>query len=306
MRIASIDIGTNTFRILVCELYDKELKKLYVDRIITRLGGGFTKEGKITEDAIRRSLSALRKFAKIIKRYKVGKMRAVATSVVRESQNGSKFLERVQKETGIKTEVISGEEEAQLTVDGVLKSVSVFTEYSVIFDIGGGSTEYILVKKGKVLGLVSTNLGVVHLAERYLKTDIPSQSDIKKLSEEIENVLSSQLSWIQRVLSSNLTLVGTAGTPTTLAAIQLGLTKYDPDLVNGFILTHHMLVDIFKTLIGITPQKRLEIAGLEKGREDVIIPGTLIMLKTMKRFSKKNILVSDGGLLEGVAYSLIL
>ncbi len=305
MRIASIDIGTNTFRILVCDLKDKEIKKLYVDRVITRLGGGFTREGEITEGAIERSLRALTKFARIIKRYKVGKIRAVATSVVRESQNGSKFLERVQKETGIKTEVISGEDEAQLTVDGVLKSVSVITDYCVIFDIGGGSTEYIFVKKGQVLGLVSTNLGVVHLAERYLTTDIPTRSDIKKLSDDIENVLSLKLSWIPKVLSSKLTLVGTAGTPTTLAAIQLGLKKYNPDLINGFILKHHMLVSSFETLIGISSLKRLEISGLEKGREDVIIPGTLIMLKTMKRFSKKNILVSDGGLLEGVAYSLL-
>src|SRR5574341_139006 len=305
MRIASIDIGTNTFRMLVGELRDKEIKKLYIGRIITRLGGGFTKEGKITEDAVSRSLRALKKFAKIIERYKVKRVRAVATSVVRESQNGSKFLEQVKKETGIKTEVISGEEEAQLTVNGVLKSVSVDTKYSVIFDVGGGSTEYIFVKKGKVLDLTSTNLGVVHLTERYLKTDIPSNLDIKEISSEIENVLSFELSWIPIVSPTDLTLIGTAGTPTTLAAIQLVLKKYDPDLVNGFILKHDMLTSTFKSLIKIPPQERLKIAGLEKGREDVIIPGALIVLQTMDRFSKNNVLVSDGGLLEGVAYSLI-
>jgi exopolyphosphatase/guanosine-5'-triphosphate,3'-diphosphate pyrophosphatase len=304
MRIASIDIGTNTFRILVCELQDRELKRLYVDRVITRLGGGFSREGKITEEAGKRSLRALKNFARIIKRYKVEKIRAVATSVVRESQNGSRFLKKVEEKTGIKTEVISSEEEAKLTVDGVFKSVSVVTEYCVIFDIGGGSTEYVFVKSGKILGLTSTILGVVHLAERYLKTEIPSESDIKKLSNEIKDILSLQLSWLPRVSGSELTLVGTAGTPTTLAAIQLGLTKYNPDLVNGFILNQHMVLSIFRTLIGITPQKRLEIAGLEKGREDVIIPGALIVLKTMNRFSKEDILVSDGGLLEGVAYSL--
>jgi exopolyphosphatase/guanosine-5'-triphosphate,3'-diphosphate pyrophosphatase len=305
MRIASIDIGTNTFRILVCELKDKEIKKLYIERVITRLGGGFAKEGKITEGAARRSLRALKKFAKIIERYKVKRVRAVATSVVRESQNGSKFLEQVKKETGIKTEIISGEEEAQLTVNGVLRSVSVDTKYSVIFDVGGGSTEYVFVKKGQVLGLTSTNLGVVHLSERYLKTGVPSSSDIKNLSKEIETVLSFELSWIPSVSPSNLTLIGTAGTPTTLAAIQLGLKKYDPGLVNGFILKQDMLTNIFKSLIRIPPRDRLKIPGLEKGREDVIIPGVLIVLQTMDRFSKDTVLVSDGGLLEGVAYSLI-
>ena len=305
MRIASIDIGTNTFRILVGEIRDKEIKKLYINRVITRLGGGFSKEGKITEDAAKRSLSALKKFAKIIERYKVKRVRAVATSVVRESQNGSKFLEQVKKETGIKTEVISGEEEAQLTLNGVLKSVSVDTKYSVIFDVGGGSTEYVFVKKGQVLGLTSTNLGIVYLTERYLKADIPSSSDIKKLSKEIEKVLSVKLCWIPTVLPSKLTLIGTAGTPTTLAAIQLGLKKYDPDLVNGFILKHDMLTSTFESLIRIPPRDRLKIPALEKGREDVIIPGALIVLKTMDRFSKDSVLVSDGGLLEGVAYSLL-
>jgi Exopolyphosphatase len=153
MRIASIDIGTNTFRILVCELRGKELKKLYIDRVIARLGGGFTREEKvITEDAAERGISALRKFSGILEEYKVDKVRAVATSVVRESVNGFEFAEKVKEETGINVEVISGEEEATLTVKGVLKSVSTNSDYSVIFDIGGGSTEYVLVEKNVILG----------------------------------------------------------------------------------------------------------------------------------------------------------
>jgi exopolyphosphatase / guanosine-5'-triphosphate,3'-diphosphate pyrophosphatase len=304
MRIASIDIGTNTFRILVCEIQDKELKKLYIDRVITRLGGGFSKERGIPKDACSRALKVLRGFADILKEYRVEKVRAVATSVVRESLNGYEFLERVQEETGIRAEVISGEEEARLTVNGVLKSVSINSDYSVIFDVGGGSTEYVFVKEGEILGLRSTNLGVVHLAEKLLKNDIPSDLDTDVISREIWNILSSELSWIPEVSKDNLTLVGTAGTPTTLAAIKLSLKKYNPSLVNGFILKRSTVLDIFKTLTGIPAEERLQIPGLEKGREDVIIPGALIVLRTMERFSKDEILVSDGGLLEGVAYSI--
>jgi len=305
MRIASIDIGTNTFRILVGEVKDKELKKLYIDRVITRLGGGFSKEKRIPEEAAGRAIRVLGGFASILKEYEVEKIRAVATSVVRESINGYEFLERVRRETGIRAEVISGEEEARFTVKGVLKSVSVNSGYSVIFDVGGGSTEYVLVEQSEILGLRSTNLGVVHLTERFIEGNLPSKSDIGAISEEIWDVLSSELSWMPKASSNDLTLIGTAGTPTTLAAIELGLEKYDPDLVNGFVLKKNAALKIFDTLIRIPSEERLRIRGLEKGREDVIIPGALIVLKTMERFSKDEILVSDGGLLEGVAYSII-
>jgi exopolyphosphatase/guanosine-5'-triphosphate,3'-diphosphate pyrophosphatase len=306
MRIASIDIGTNTFRILVGEIENGDLKRLYMDRVITRLGGGFTREGKvITQDAAERGLSILGRFGEVLESYRVDKIRAVATSVVRESINGPQFVKVVKEETGIEVEVISGEEEARLTVAGVLKSVSVNSDYCVIFDVGGGSTEYILVKKDMVLGLVSTNLGVVHLTENFLKSDIPSDSDVDILSQEIGGVLSSELSWMPAVSSGCLTLVGTAGTPTTLAAIELGLENYDPNLVNGFTLKRDTVLNILKVLIQIPSRQRLQIRGLEKGREDVIIAGALIVIKTMERFSKDRILVSDGGLLEGVAYSMV-
>lgn len=305
MPIASIDVGTNTFRILIGEVQDNGLKKLYIGREITRLGRGFTEEQRvITQEAMSMGLSALKKFRGIIEEYKVGKVRAVATSVVRESLNGNEFVDKVKREIGIEIEVIPGEEEARLTVDGVLKSVSVYSDYSVIFDIGGGSTEYIFVKEGNIIDLRSINLGIVHLTERFLKNEVPSDSDIGALSLGIDRILSRELSWIPKIHDDKLSLVGTAGTPTTFAAIELGLEKYDPDLVNGFVLKREGVLQIFRTLINLPLQERLKIKGLEKGREDIIIPGTLILLKTMERFSKDEVLVSDGGLLEGVAFSI--
>ncbi len=305
MRIASIDIGTNTFRILVCELNGNDLKKVHVGRVITRLGGGFGKEKRlISPDAMERAISALKNFTDILRQHRVEKVRAVATSVVREALNGHDFLERVKGETGISAELISGEEEAKLTVQGVLRSVPKVSEYNLIFDVGGGSTEYVYVKNGLVLRLASTNLGVVHLAEFFLRKDIPSESELNLLSKHIEYTLLSQLSWASEYSEADLSLIGTAGTPTTLAAIDMGMSNYDPDLVNGYVLKRDAVFRIFASLIKIPMGKRHEVTGLEKGREDVIIPGALIVLKTMEIFSKDQIIVSDGGLLEGVAFSI--
>ena len=302
MRIASIDIGTNTFRILIGEVKGQGLKKLYVGNIITRLGGGFS-EGTISEEAISRAIPALRGFSKLLEEYRVKRVRAVATSVVREASNKFDFLKRVEDETGIGVEVIPWEEEARLTALGVLNSVEVPTKYSLILDIGGGSTEYTLVEGSKILRLKSTSLGVVHLTERYLRDNPPSELDIKLLSLEVEKVISDELTWTS--FEDPITLIVTAGTPTTLAAMELELKQYDPDLVNGFILKKYAILNILKKLLKLPAKERLKIPGLQKGREDVILSGIVILLKTMKRFSKDEALVSDGGLLEGVASGFI-
>jgi exopolyphosphatase/guanosine-5'-triphosphate,3'-diphosphate pyrophosphatase len=306
MRIASIDIGTNTFRLLVSELKGSELEKIYIDRVITRLGGGFSRiERLISEDAVERALVVLQGFSRILKRYEVDRVRAVATSVVREALNGHDFMSRVKKEAGIEIELVSGEEEAELTVQGVLKSLPSVSKLSLIFDVGGGSTEYAYVEEGMILGLTSTSLGVVHLAEKYLKRDIPTELEIRAISEDIEDVLSDELSLTSKFTDDHLSLIGTAGTPTTLAAVELGLNEYDPNVVNGFVLRREAVLGIFQTLVGIPREERLHIKGIERGREDIIIPGTLIVLKTMERVCKDEIVVSDGGLLEGIAYGLI-
>ena len=157
MRIASIDIGTNTVRLLIGELSrDGDIEKLHIERVITRLGEGFTEnKGLIGEKAAERTIEALRGFEAVLSGYGVECLRAVATSVVRESSNGAAFKEQAVHEAGIDIEIISGEEEARLTVDGVLECVSGYTEDAVVFDIGGGSTEYLHVTEGRVTTLKS-------------------------------------------------------------------------------------------------------------------------------------------------------
>ncbi len=307
MRISSIDIGTNTLRILILDAGEgKRPEKLHIGREITRLGEGFSEEKRlINQNAMDRSVRALAGFSRTIKKYGVRRLRAVATSVVRESLNGPEFVQRVKDETGIPVEVISGEEEARLTVTGVLNSVSFDTPDCLIFDIGGGSTEYVYVKRGAITNVASIGLGVVSLTEHYLKNEIDSEADLAILNKHIDKVLESGLAGFPESGLSDLTVIGTAGTPTTLAAMEMRLTRYDSNLVNNFTLTAKMIAGTLKKLAGIPKEERTKIPGLEKGREDLIVAGILITLKTLERFSSHKMLVSDAGLLEGVAYNLI-
>jgi exopolyphosphatase / guanosine-5'-triphosphate,3'-diphosphate pyrophosphatase len=265
MRIASIDIGTNTFRILICETSGKHIGRIYIDSVITRLGGGFKRDRRLlTDTAIGRSIKVLKEFSKIIKDYDVDRVRAVATSAVRESINGRYFINRVKHETGMDIEMISAQEEAKLVAAGVLNSVKIDTKRMVILDIGGGSTEYVLLDNGCVMDIVSTDMGVVHLSEEFIDTDIPTQAAIKDLSDHIENVIYSELQNQTIISTDSLSLIATAGTPTTLAAIEIGKDEYDPDLVNGFVLNRKMILRIFHKLINLPSDQRLRVKGLKK------------------------------------------
>lgn len=305
MRTASIDIGTNTIRILICEQTEKgSLKELYINRVITRLGEGFSDDKRLLiSSAVNRSVSTLCDFSKVIKEYNVNKIRAVATSVIRESRNGSEFVKHVADKAGLAVEVISGEEEAELTVLGVLNSVSVNTNDCIIFDIGGGSTEYVYIHNSNIVKLTSSNLGVVHLTEEFLRKELETKEELAQLSLHIHETLQRELENFRIIDKKDLILVGTAGTSTTLAAIELKLEKYNPEFVNNFILTKAMVLSTIKKLIKIPKKDRPNVIGLEKGREDILIAGALILIETLKKFSIDEVIVSDGGVLEGIAYS---
>lgn len=305
MRTASIDIGTNTIRLLICENTPKgSVEKLYINRVITRLGEGFSDEKRLLNpNAVNRSIAALYDFSQVIKKYDVSKIRAVATSVVRESENGLEFAKQVADRTGLTVEVISGEEEAKLTVLGVLNSVSVNAGECIIFDIGGGSTEYVYIKDSNIVNLVSTNLGVVHLTEKFLRSEIETEHELAQLSLNIHKILQENLENFEVINKKDLILIGTAGTPTTLAAIELKLKEYKPEFVNNFVLTEEMVHLTIKKLIGIPKKDRAKVTGLEKGREDILIAGALILIETLRKYSQNSVIVSDGGVLEGIAYS---
>ena len=305
-KYASIDIGTNTLRLLIAEIGNEHLQPIYLKRIITRLGGDYKENIGIAASAQERTIKALEFFAEKIREHGVKEVRAVATSVVRKAKNKKEFLKQVLKQTGLNIKVISGDEEARLSLEGVLSVTGYHNKRCLVVDIGGGSTEFIAVADGKMAGAWSLEMGVVHLTEEYLKTDPPTPYELNAMENEIKGVIANLKDLMSQSLPSAFSLepsalfIGTAGTITTLAAIDQGLEKYEPDKINNYILKYTAIKKIYNHLASLHLRQREEILSLEKGREDIIIPGAAIVLKAMEGFGFSSITVSDAGLLEGI------
>ena len=300
-RYASIDLGTNTVRLLIAPAGREGLEPLLVSRRITRLGGGFTREAGISPEARQRTVAALTGFAADLARHRVTKLRAVATSAVRDAVNRAAFCTEVQSRTGITLEVISGEEEALLTLRGIRAGLGDPDGMLLAFDVGGGSTEYTLADGGTPRFTRSLPLGVVRLTEG--KQGLSEMAD--KVDRELAGLEEEMARSGVAVDPSHCLLGGTAGTATTLAAIDLGMVDYDYRRVNGHRLPRERVAALFERLLALTPEERLGVPGMEKGREDLIIAGVLVTLKTLDRFGFKGMTVSDFGLLEGTLLSIV-
>lgn len=298
--LAAIDLGTNTIRLLIGTAGPQGVRPLLLKREITRLGGGFRKTTGISVEARERTIAALKSFAEEIGRHSVSRLRAVATSAVRDAPNGEEFVAEVLERTGIRLEVIDGAEEARLTLRSVISGLDDRSGNFMIFDIGGGSTEYIVASDDTPLYTVSLPLGVVRLTEG--KVTVAAMGD--KIDRELARVKAGIDSAGMAGRLGGATLVGTAGTATTLAAIDLRLETYDYRLVNNHVLSKDTILAIHDLLLPLTPEERLRVTGLETGREDLILAGILITLKTMDLFGFDRMKVSDFGLLEGVLLSI--
>ena len=292
--VAAIDLGTNTARLLIAE--KESCRQILLTRIITRLGGGFTREHGLCEEAQQRSLAALKEFAGRISEHGVTRVRAVATSAVRDAVNGASFCKRVLAETDIRLEIIDGDEEALLTLRGVSSILDEQSGELAVFDVGGGSTEYTLAGEGEPLFSRSLPIGVVRLTE--------GKAGVAEMEDKIRRELAlfkgelEAAGLLERF--GKATLIGTAGTATTLAAIQIGMADYDYRRVNNHTMPLSEVERIFAFLKPLSPEERLKVPGLEPGREDLIIAGTLVVLLTMRMFGFQSFKVSDSGLLEGL------
>ncbi|MBT0666402.1 exopolyphosphatase [Geobacter pelophilus] len=297
---AAIDLGTNTARLLIGTCHDGIIDQKFIMRRITRLGGGFSAEIGISTDARNRSLLVMKDFSEKLEEYDIKRLRAVATSAVRDAANGARFCAEVFEETGIQLEVIDGHTEGVLTLNGVFAGLDNVPEQVLVFDVGGGSTEYTLAKGGKPCFSRSLPLGVVRLTEG--KQDIPAMSD--KIDRELAALMAElQEHGLLGMAKSSIT-VGTAGTATTLAAISMQMADYDYRKVNNYCLSLKEIESIFAKLLPMTPAERLMVTGMEKGREDLIIAGTLLTIKTLACFGSTMLKVSDFGLLEGALLSV--
>jgi exopolyphosphatase / guanosine-5'-triphosphate,3'-diphosphate pyrophosphatase len=300
MRLAAIDVGTNTLRLLIGEADGSgRYRPVLGDQEITRLGEGLLPARRLQPEPIRRSLTVLSRFRRLAEAHGVAAIAAVGTSALREATNPEAFLDPARR-LGVDVRVVSGQEEARLTLLGVRYSLPDLPAEILMLDIGGGSTEFLLVRDAVVLAAVSTDLGSVALSERHLRSDPPLGRELAALraaaTARVERLQSVELIAVPRQAS----LVGTAGTITTLAAVDLELPLYDPARVNGHRLSRDRISEILERLAALPLEKRRRVSGLEPGRADVIVAGTAICLAAMEILRFGDLLVSDGGLREGI------
>ena len=303
-RFASIDVGSNTIRLLIAEPeVSAPIRPLHVERRITRLGEGFLPDRILQPKAMDRSIAALKEFVELMGHNGVSDYSAGATAVVREASNGSNFLDLVRKETGLGVRVLSGTEEARLSLLGVASVITNKESAMVVFDIGGGSTELIWQGQGDSSDIESFSLavGVVHLTETFLQGDPPGHEPCVQVREYVSTVL-RELSFHQN--SHDSLWVGTAGTVTTLASMWYEMAEYDPEKINGTVLQRAWLADLCAQLAEMKLTERRKLTGLEPGREDIILAGALVTLEMTEVFGFSRFTVSDAGLLEGLFLDL--
>lgn len=293
---AAIDFGTNTARLLVAERSAAGIVPVRIEREVVRLGGGFTEETGLSAEAQERGLACLRRFSGIIQTFAVKNVRASATSAVRDAGNGRAFVEDVFRETGIYLEVIDGIEEARLTLSGVMSGLDSEPEILVVLDVGGGSTEISVSSHGVTSFVKSMPIGVVRLTEGFR-----SVGEMCTRVDSVLALLEDDLCTAGIAFPDDAVLVGTAGTATTLAAIALMMVEYDYRAVNNVTISRKDIAGIYQRLLPLSPQERLLVKGVEKGREDLIIAGLIIITSVMDRFGFNCLKVSDCGLLEGLA-----
>jgi len=298
-KIASIDIGSNTVRLLVLEASaGRELVVVDSHRAITRLGEAMDTEKRLLEDRMQATVNVLAGFRGICERAGASPVHAVATSAVREAANRDEFLERAWREAGLRIEVIPWEEEARLTLEGVRWKLPQAAADCLVFDIGGGSTEFILARGAEVLGAVGTRLGTVRLTERFLTRHPVDPAEYANLTAHLGREVAHVRDRLPK--EKPRALIGTAGTVTTLAALAHGIFPYDPEKVHGLTLSFAAIEALQDDLKGRSLKERLLLKAIEPGREDLIIAGTALTLEVMRTFGQDTLTISEYSLREGI------
>ncbi|MDQ6951954.1 MAG: Ppx/GppA phosphatase family protein [Mariprofundaceae bacterium] len=306
---AAIDIGSNTFRLMVAKpaavshITPWHIQA-YTHRIV-RLGEGLHQSGNLCEAARLRALDAFHAFSDILNLHAVDAEHtyAVATAAMREADNGPVFCQQVLEKTGIQIHIIQGSEEANMSLLGSCAVLPpAIQENFLLFDIGGGSTEFVRAKQGQCLDAISRKLGVVRLVEAHLKNDPPSADDYDAMCQTCQQHLEAvEAHWLasQGHQTAPAALVGTAGTMTTLAAIDLDMHDYDANLINNHRISYTRFLQLKQKLLAMTHQERQAIPSIETGRADLMIAGLAIMDSIFKRWGHQSIHIVDAGLLEG-------
>lgn len=307
MRLASIDIGTNSTRLLIAELaLGGELKTLLRRTQITRLGEDVDRTCWLKREAIERTLETLEAYGKTIKEFGVGRVKVAATSAVRDARNADDFLELVGDRVGFEVEVLTGKREAELAFLGVAHDWRPSTHDHrpiLVIDIGGGSTELILGRSGFGEQVFSLDIGCVRLTEMFIKSDPPLASEIEALGSHVLETVRPAADRIER--TEGPIAFGVAGTITTISAIEQEMKVYDPERIHGSKLLISTVEGILGRLVRMPLTERKRVAGLEPARADIIVAGIVILREIMKALGLTELTVSEHDILDGLIVSML-
>lgn len=304
-RVAAIDQGTNSTRLLVVEPRDDgDPIELSRDMVITRLGRGVDETARLDPASIDRTLEIVGRFVRRARALRAERFRLAATSAVRDASNATAFLEPARELLGDEPEVLDGEREAELSFLGATRGIDRGEGPFLVIDVGGGSTELVYGREpGVAERALSTQLGSVRLTERVRPSDPPTEGDLDAFAEEADRALATVEETVP-VREARL-LVAVAGTATTLQGCALGLGRHDPDLVHRSRLTLADAERTLRELAAMTNEERAAIPVMPKGRGDVIVAGATILVAALRRFGFEEALVSETDILDGLAFELL-
>jgi exopolyphosphatase/guanosine-5'-triphosphate,3'-diphosphate pyrophosphatase len=308
-RLAAIDCGTNSIRLLIADVNDGDQSLVDVVRQmeIVRLGEGVDRTGRLSPIAIERTRVALDGYARQIVECGAKRVRMVATSASRDAKNAADFRDMVETTLGIPPEVVSGDEEARLSFAGAVRGLpSELAAPYLVVDIGGGSTEFVTGDQS-VDHAMSVDVGCVRITERHLHSDPPTAEQIEAAEVDIRAAVDRALTAVPG--TSAATLVGLAGSVTTVTAMALGLTSYQPDLIHHARASYAQVAAVTTQLLGMTRAQRLAIGVMHPGRADVIGAGALILRTIMERSGtagrpRDRVVASEHDILDGIAWSI--
>ena len=299
-RVASIDIGTNTILLLIAEVSNGVLKPLLEKETIVRLGEGVQKNGTLLEGAMERGVQTLTQYLRDCQEMGVQRIFAAGTSALREAKNAGDFLRKVEQKLNFPIEIISGEEEAQLSFLAVTRDLGTPEKPTLVVDVGGGSTEFVFGKGNQIGHWVSLPVGSVRFTEQFLRSDPVEEKEWERLEKEI----TSRLSGIPQP-QRPFTMVAVGGTATTLASVEQGLKQFDYEKIHHFVLKRENLkkqLDLYRSR---TLKERRKIPGLFPARADVILAGGAILYFAMEKLEVPSVLISCHGVRYGLIYKKI-
>ncbi len=302
MRVAVVDIGTNSTRLLVADVQDGRVtQEVERQSRVTRLGQGVDATGALAQEAMDRVFAVLRDYRRLIDALEVERTIAVLTSAARDASNGPEFTQSVRDRYGLDARTIPGAEEAALTFLGATseRDATTTTTDIAVIDIGGGSTEVVVGRGDGVSFFVSMQIGVVRQTERHLHTDPPKPDELAALATEVEAIIENEVP--EDIREGATAAIAVAGTATSAGAIELALDPYDPDRVHGHRMTLGRLEELLARLAQMANEQRREVVGLHPDRAPTIVAGVAVLVEVLRAFGLEEVEISEHDVLRGAA-----